>query len=89
MIINRKKVDLLFTLASFSLLLLIISFILLEYHYTFDPYSWASPGIESVRSRNSWLARRNLYITTGFLSFVLAVVSGIMAYGLRHNSRLP
>jgi len=31
------------------------------HHSRFEPYGWAQPGVESVMSRNLWLARRELY----------------------------
>ena len=41
---------------------------------SYDPYGWAVPGQESVTSRNLWLARRSLYVQTGLIAFVCAVV---------------
>jgi hypothetical protein len=32
-----------------------------EYLYTFDPYSWLNPKVESVESRNLWNHRKDLY----------------------------
>ena len=87
--INPKATRLLSATAGCALLLSLILFVLLQRHYTFDPYTWATPGSESVVSRNSWLARRNLYVATGFLSFVAAVIAGISASVLRRRYRLP
>lgn len=44
---------------------------------SYDPYSWAFPGIESDLSRSLYLARRALYVKLGVVSFVLAVVLGL------------
>ena len=42
----------------------------------YDPYSWASPGVESVQSRSLYLERRALYIWVGVISFLAACVLG-------------
>jgi hypothetical protein len=45
---------------------------------SYNPYSWAFPGIESDLSRSLYLSRRNLYMNLGVASFVLALVSGLV-----------
>jgi Zn-dependent protease with chaperone function len=44
----------------------------------YDPYSWASPGVESVQSRNLYLERRALYVWVGVFSFLAACVLGLL-----------
>ncbi len=44
---------------------------------SYDPYSWAFPGVESDLSRSLYLARRYLYVKLGVISFVFAVVLGL------------
>ena len=42
-----------------------------------DPYSWAFPGQESDLSRSLFLARRELYVRLGIVSFVVAGALGV------------
>ena len=65
----------------------LISIELHEYHYSFDPYSWAYPGIESDKSRSLWLQRRDLYRMIGAVSFTAAAVLSIGALMLRRRWR--
>jgi hypothetical protein len=44
-----------------SVIAVIIFVGLHEYLYTFDPYSWLNPKVESVESRNLWNHRKDLY----------------------------
>ena len=58
-----------------------------EYLYTFDPYSWAFPGVESDQSRSLWLHRRDLYRMIGLISFVLAMMFGAAALVVKFRNR--
>ena len=53
----------------------LISFGLLNYHYSFDPYSWLKPDVDAVLSRDRWLERRDIYICSALLSFVAFFVA--------------
>jgi len=44
-----------------SVVAVIIFIGLHEYLYTYDPYSWLDPKVESVESRNLWNHRKDLY----------------------------
>jgi hypothetical protein len=59
-----------------SLAALIILFGLHEYHYSFDPYSWANPNAETVESRNLWNQRKDLYRLLMIVFFCPAVIFG-------------
>jgi hypothetical protein len=52
-----------------------------------DPYSWAFPGKESDVSRSLFLARRDLYVQIGIVSFILACVLGGIKLFLRRRAR--
>lgn len=78
-----KSARLLFIASGASLLLFLVAVGLHEYLYTFDPYSWASPGIESDRSRDLWLHRRDLYRATGIISLALTFTFGGAALVVR------
>jgi hypothetical protein len=60
-----------------SLLALIVLFGLHQYHYSFDPYSWAKPNVEGVESRNLWNQRKDLYHLLMLVFFCPAVVFGL------------
>jgi hypothetical protein len=53
----------------------------------YDPYSWAFPGKESDVSRSLFLARRDLYVRIGIVSFVIACVLGGVKIFLRRRPR--
>lgn len=64
---KNPKLVLLVTFLAF-----VFSFGLLEYHYSFDPYTWLDPSHGDDFSRGLWLERRNLYaalVVVFFLSF--------------------
>jgi hypothetical protein len=44
-----------------SVVAVIIFIGLHEYLYTYDPYSWLAPKVESVESRSLWNHRKDLY----------------------------
>ena len=58
-----------------------------QYLYTFDPYSWAFPGIESDQSRSLWLQRRYLYEVIGLTSLVLATMFGATGLVVKLRNR--
>jgi hypothetical protein len=60
-------------LASAIWLLSIGLFLELSQH---DPYSWAFPSKESDLSRSLFLARRDVYIGIGIVSFIIACSLG-------------
>jgi len=70
-----------------SMFVFVVAVSLHEYLYTFDPYSWAFPGIESDKSRSLWLHRRDLYRIIGLISFVLAVMSGVTGLVIKLRNR--
>lgn len=47
-----------------------------EYLYTFDPYSWANPKVESVESRNLFNERKDLYRVFILMFFTLTLLFG-------------
>ena len=51
-----------------------------------DPYSWAFPGIESDVSQSLFLARRNLYVRIGIISFIIACVLVTIKLFLRRRA---
>ena len=60
-----------------------------EYIYSFDPYGWAVPGEETVRSRQLFLQRVRLYRVAGVISFTLALVfSGAAWISKRRERRI-
>lgn len=62
----------------FAVVALTVSICLHEYHYTFDPYSWANPEIESDKSRDLWNERKDLYRFFIAVFFLLTMgLSGI------------
>jgi hypothetical protein len=69
-----RNVRLLFAATCLALLVFLVSVGLHEYLYTFDPYGWAFPGIESDRSRSLWLYRRDLYRMVALISLTLTIV---------------
>lgn len=50
-------------------------FVLIQYHYSFDPYSYVDPTVKSVESRSVWLWRRNVYFYTFCAAFVSLTIS--------------
>lgn len=62
------------TVLSFVALIVFIG--LHEYLYTFDPYSWLDPKVESVKSRNLWNQRKELYRLLGLIFFCSSLVFG-------------
>ncbi|HZB45272.1 MAG TPA: hypothetical protein VE360_08515, partial [Pyrinomonadaceae bacterium] len=60
----------------------------LQHHATFDPYSWAVPGVETVESRDLWLARRDLYIYAGLCALVASAILLIAAYVGKRRAKL-
>lgn len=78
---------LLFALTSVALLVFVLSIVLHERHYKFDPYTWADPRVESDRSRSQWLRRRHLYWAVGLVSLTTAVVSGSAALVIKRRAR--
>jgi hypothetical protein len=62
------------TVISFAALIVLLG--LHEYHYSFDPYSWVNPGVESVESRNLWNHRKDLYRLLMLISFCSMLISG-------------
>ena len=50
---------------------------------SYDPYSWAFPGIESDLSRGLYLARKYLYIKLGVVSFVFALGLGLAGWVIK------
>jgi hypothetical protein len=65
-----NKPRILFAAAAVALLSFSISIWLLEQHYSFSPYRWASPQMDSDVSRSQWQRRRDVYITMGIISFL-------------------
>ena len=55
--------------------------------YQHDPYSWAFPGKESDVSRSLFLARRDLYVQIGIVSFIVTCVLGGVKLFLRRRPR--
>ena len=66
----------LFVVAGIALVVWAVSVGLFAHLSSYDPYGWERPGVESVRSRNLWLARRDLYVRVGVASFSVAVLAG-------------
>ena len=62
------------TVLSFVALIVFIG--LHEYLYTFDPYSWLDPKVESVKSRDLWNHRKDLYRLFGLIFFCSTLVFG-------------
>jgi len=64
-ILNQKArtISILFFIA------FLFSFGLLEYHYSFNPYTWLNPAIEDDFSRSLWLDRRNVYVFLTIITF--------------------
>jgi len=52
-----------------------------------DPYSWAFSGKESDVSRSLFLARRDLYVRIGIISFLFACALGGIKLFLRRRVR--
>ncbi|MDQ1559772.1 MAG: hypothetical protein QOD32_2832 [Pyrinomonadaceae bacterium] len=74
---NRSR--LLFVAAAIALAAWLIFIGLFLQLSSYDPYSWAFPGMESELSRSLYLDRRDLYVKLGVGSFVFGVVSGLAA----------
>ena len=91
---NRWKRNLRWLLAAtvISSIGLIIFIGLHEYLYTFDPYSWLDPKVESVESRNLWNHRKDLYrvfiLLFFFSTFVLDAATTITWWHRRHVLRI-
>jgi hypothetical protein len=85
---QTKKARLLFTIAGVALLVFVFTIVLHERHYTFDPYTWANPHIESDKSRSQWLLRRNLYWILGIVSLTAAIASVWAALVIKRRERL-
>jgi len=81
-----KPVRILFAATCLASLVFVSSVCLHQYLYSFDPYQWAFPGIESDRSRSLWLHRRELYQMVGLISFMLAIVFGVIYSGVKAAS---
>ena len=54
----------------------VVALSLHQFHYTFDPYSWADQNFQSVESRNAWNKRKILYRELILVSLCGAVVFG-------------
>lgn len=57
------------TIIILFLIAFLFSFGLLQYHYSFNPYTWLNPAIEDDYSRGLWLERRNIYALMTLLTF--------------------
>lgn len=88
MIINREQIRLLFMVFGVCLLLFIASVVLFYYDCTYNLQALDVTDLEFFGSQARWSAIRDIYLPIGFLSFVMAIVSGIMAFGLRRQNRL-
>ena len=75
-------------LSGFALAVWILSVGLFVHISSHDPYGWAEPGVESVRSRNLWLMRRDLYVRIGVTSFVVAATTGLTGAIAKRSTRL-
>ena len=73
----NKVLRLLFTVTLISLAALLLLLGLHEYHYSFDPYSWADPNAASVESRNLWNQRKDFYRLLMLVFFCPAVIFGL------------
>jgi hypothetical protein len=69
------------------MLVFVVAASLHEYLYTFNPYSWAFPGIESDQSRSLWLHRRDLYRMIGLISFLIAMIFGATGLVVKLRTR--
>jgi hypothetical protein len=85
---QTKKARLLFAIAGVAILVFALSIVLHQRHYTFDPYTWADPRVESDISRSQWLRRRHLYWGVGIVSFAAAIASVWAALVIRRRERL-
>ena len=65
-----------FAATCISLGAFVVSLSLHQFHYTFDPYSWADQNFQSVESRNAWNKRKILYRELILVSLCGAVVFG-------------
>ncbi len=84
--IDRER--LLIAVAGIALFTTLLAIGLHEYLYTFDPYGWAVPGIESDVSRSLFLQRAHLYRLVAILSFTIAMLSMVVAL-LNRRRKLP
>ena len=75
-----------FVLALIALAICVITVGLYTQLTSYDPYSWAFPGIESDASRSLWLGRRALYLKAGMTSFIVAVLLAVAASLQRRKS---
>jgi hypothetical protein len=78
-------------IAIISLVGFLMSFGLLEYHRSFDPYSWMETGIVSIESRNLWNERKWQYFYLGVISFVslfLSIIFLIFNWIINRNNKV-
>jgi hypothetical protein len=84
----NRKVRIIAVLAFVAFL---ISFGLLNYHYSFDPYTWLKPAEEGVLSRHLWLERRDIYaysVLVSFGAFFIAAAYLLVSWIIKRRNRV-
>ncbi|MBX7173878.1 MAG: hypothetical protein K1X72_23110 [Pyrinomonadaceae bacterium] len=77
--------------AIFSITGIILFLGLLEYHRSFDPYSWLNPNRETVYSRNLWNQRKEIYVFSFlacFSSFLVSITFLLFNWILQRRNRI-
>ena len=77
----------LFIGAVIALLIWVAAIILVNHHYTYDPYGWLDPEHEGGYQHGLWLLLRDIYVVVGIVSFATAIAFGSTGFALRRGQK--